>query len=54
MNPYRKQTGKLIQILPSGNAITLMDNRPWALLSNEKASRIKQGMKEETLKIVNL
>jgi len=54
MNPYRKQTGKLIQVLPSGSTITLMDNKPWALLSEERNLLISRGTDRNTLKITNL
>ena len=54
MNPYRKQMGKLIQVLPSGGTITLLDNKPWALLQDEKKARIRLGIKEETLKVTNI
>jgi hypothetical protein len=55
MNPaFRKQKGKLIQVMPSGATVTLLDNQPWAMLQTEKKVRIRQGVKEDTLKITNL
>ena len=53
-NPFRKQKGKLIQVMPSGNTVVLMDNQPWAMLQIEKRNRIRMGVKKETLKVTNL
>lgn len=46
--------GKLIQVLPSGKTITLLDNKPWAELSKEKTARKQMGVPEYQLKITHI
>lgn len=46
--------GKLIQVLPSGKEITLLDNKPWAILTQEKQTRKQMGIPEYQLKITHL
>jgi len=57
MNPYRKTRGKLIQVLPSGATITLLDNQPWAALTTEKQNKIAMRpdiYNNDNLKVANL
>lgn len=46
--------GKLIQVLPSGNTVTLESNKPFPALQITKKAYIRRGYKADTLKVTYL
>lgn len=37
----RPKNGKLIQTIPGGKSITILDNKPWSVLATKKKELIK-------------
>lgn len=50
----KPKVGKLIQVLPSGNTVTLVSNLPFPMLQKKKKLFVQKGYKKESLKVTYL